>query len=79
MFDLETNDYIIYDNHEIIYAYGDLDKLKNSLIKKGFIEGVFEIPCPHSHHFNKEFDCLEERLFDYWEWMFFPLIDDVDE
>ena len=56
LFDLETDDYIIYDNHEIIYAYGDLDKLKSSLIKKGFIEDVFEIPCPHSYHFNEEFD-----------------------
>jgi hypothetical protein len=64
---------IIYDNHDILYAYGPLDEYRKILTSQGFSEGVFQFPAPHHHCYNVEFDQEEARILGYWDWEHFPL------
>ncbi len=68
----------IFDNHNFIYAYGDLDRYEFSLKTAGFAPGLIEIPAPHSHHYHPAFDGAEDALMGYWEWAKYPLDPDDD-
>jgi len=65
---------VIYDRHNVIYAYGPLGSWKLLLETKGF-HGVSEVrfPSPHSHHYHPSLDPEEDRLLGYWEWHRAPL------
>ena len=64
---------LIYDQHEWIYAYGDLAAYIRVLQSQGFSEGEVNLPVPHSHNYNAAFDIAEDELVAYWEWSRFPL------
>lgn len=67
---------IIYDRHQIIYAYGPLERYESTLEDKGLKKGASApLPHPHTHHYNKEFDEAVAQLLDYWEWELSPLRD----
>lgn len=63
----------IFDNHNILYAYGDIDYFETQLTAAGFVSGSVSIPSPHTHNFHSEFDLSEDEIFDYWQWDQFPL------
>ena len=64
---------LIYDQHEWIWAYGDIPAYAQVLRERGFTEGEVELPVPHAHSYNAEFDTVEDELAVYWEWMYSPL------
>ncbi len=64
---------IIYDNHNLIYAYGPLDMFVSAAEANGLTQGAAIIPSPHAHHYNAPFDADERALLNYWEWLWFPL------
>jgi hypothetical protein len=64
---------LIYDQHEWIWAYGDLSAYIRMLQSRGFKEGAVSLPAPHSHNYNSEFDAAEDDLAGYWKWAHFPL------
>ena len=47
---------LIYDQHEWIWAYGDLPAYTRVLQGRGFTEGEVVLPVPHSHSYNAAFD-----------------------
>jgi len=63
----------VFDNHNVVYAYGDLDRYESYLESTGFIRGETAIPAPHSHNYHPEFDKAEDELMAYWHWKTFPL------
>jgi hypothetical protein len=63
----------ILDNHNVIYAYGDLDQYEAQLRESGFVSGKVQTPNPHGHNFHPEFDDDEAELMAYWDWIWFPL------
>ena len=63
---------IVYDQHNLVYAYGDRAKWLVLLGRRGIREGKIELPVPHSHHFNAEFDEDEAAVLSYWGWRFSP-------
>ena len=69
---------LIYDQHNWIYAYGDLEAYTRVLQSRGFTVGKIELPVPHSHGFNAEFDSAEDELAAYCNWTYFPLQPDDD-
>lgn len=69
----------IFDCHNIIYAYGDLDATKNRLKNLGFNEGQIDIPYPHAHYCHKELTRLEEQLFAMPGWLRSDLREADDE
>lgn len=62
---------LIYDQHELLFAYGDLERYEHVLRKLGYEEGELDLPVPHSHAYNSEFDADEDRILAEFEWMFF--------
>ena len=65
---------IVYDHHERIWIYGDLELLESWATEAGIPPEPLEpIPVPHSHHYHAEFDDEEDAVMAYWEWRTTPL------
>jgi len=77
--DVPSNNRIIYDNHDLIYSYGDDDAVIAILESRGFNEDSPQIPAPHEHRFNQEHDKNEDEIMDYFKWIQFPLQEEHDE
>jgi hypothetical protein len=72
---LPSNSTIVYDNHDILYAYGPLEHYKRILTAEGLSEGDVPDPIPHTHHFNVQFDQSQQDVLAYWDWVHYPLTD----
>ena len=68
----------VLDNHNMIFAYGDLDRYVAYLESQGFTPGTVAIPSPHSHSYHAQFDSAEDDLMAYWEWKKSPLVPEHD-
>ena len=64
---------LIYDNHDVLYAYGPIDKFTKVLERRGLTFGDVRYPVPHTHRYNPECDSGEEMVMKEWEWKWFPL------
>jgi hypothetical protein len=64
---------LVYDQHDVIFAYGPLDRFRASLRSHGLRESEFWFPSPHVHAYMPENDAEEERLTAEVEWERFPL------
>jgi hypothetical protein len=73
IFGLGDQQQIIYDNHDLIYCYGDIERFRSIATQAGMRQGTVRIPAPHSHQYNAEFDSEETRIFETVEWTHFPL------
>ncbi len=69
---------LVFDNHNKIYAYGDLDRYETRLLSMGFRSGSVDNPSPHGHNYHPEFDSAEDEVLKYWDWLEFPLEPDDD-
>ena len=69
---------LVYENHNVIYAYGPLDEFKKVLRAKGLTEGQVRFPSPHTHNYHLEFDGDERQVMSYWEWVYFSLAEGDD-
>ena len=71
---------LIYDRHNVIYAYGPVDAFRDVLAAEGLKEvPSVRFPSPHSHHYHQSLDSEEERLLQYWNWQRSPLKESDDE
>ncbi|HSI72403.1 MAG TPA: hypothetical protein VK934_04440 [Fimbriimonas sp.] len=67
---------VVYDRHERIWIYGDIDSIVGWVEGAGIPKEPLEpIPVPHSHHYHAEFDDDEDKVLGYWEWQRTPLRD----
>lgn len=69
----DSNDLLVYDQHEVIFAYGDLDNFESILVENGFSVAEFWFPCPHVHSYDPANANAEDELMAYWYWQYFPL------
>lgn len=76
---VDNSSLLVYDNHDVIYAYGPLADFESLLRSNGLTqcEGV-SFPVPHMHRYNAEFDQQEREVMKHWEWMRFPLQESDD-
>jgi hypothetical protein len=64
---------LVYDQHNVIYAYGPLETFKEVLRSRGFANvPKINFPDPHTHHYNEEFDEDQNALLSYWSWNISP-------
>jgi hypothetical protein len=67
---------LVYDNHNVIYAYGPLDLFTGILEKRGLIRAdLVRFPKPHTHRYNQEFDTEERDILQAMPWHRTPLRD----
>ena len=69
---------LVYDQHNVIYGYGPLEKFTEILEERGLLKGTVTFPVPHRHNYNAENDDAEERLFQHWAWSGSPLLPNDD-
>jgi hypothetical protein len=70
------SDLLVYDRHNIIYAYGALDGFAKILSTKAMMRTEkIRVPDPHVHCYREEYDSDCRDLLEYWEWKQSPLRD----
>jgi hypothetical protein len=64
---------VVWDRHNLIHAYGPLERYAEALTALGFSPGEPEIPSPHVHHGRAEFDADSRTLLEAVQWYHSPL------
>ena len=59
---------LVYDHHNVIYAYGNLEAYEQVLLKRRFVRGKVEIPFPHQHRTHDQWDAALDHLLNDHEW-----------
>lgn len=70
---------LVYDLHNLIYAYGPLKAYIKVLEEAGMSKGKVELPFPHIHNYFPQFDEDEERLIQTYSWKRTDLLPGVDD
>ena len=61
---------LIFDEHNLVYAYGPLDTFEEVLKGVGLQPGEVEVPFPHSHHRHERLESELQRLMTRETWSF---------
>jgi len=69
----------VFEQHDVLYAYGALDEYESVLSARGFRRGPVEIPAPHTHHYHASFDGDVEALLKELPWRWTPLLPGDEE
>jgi hypothetical protein len=73
---IDKSSLLVYDNHNVIYAYGPLTEFESIVRANGLTQcEAVSFPAPHVHKYNVEFDQPARELMKYWEWIRSPLQD----
>lgn len=64
---------LVYDNHNVIYVYGPLDRFERVIEQHGLRRADVRFPVPHTHSYNPEYDADEARLVSSRPWHHSPL------
>lgn len=67
------NEMLVWDRHDLLYAYGPLARYSAELEDMGFEPGDPVIPSPHTHNYHAELDPLARQLMGRFEWRYSPL------
>lgn len=59
---------IVWDRHDLMYAYGPLDRYIMLLEDGGFREGWPSVPAPHAHLYHPEWDDAERAVLTDYDW-----------
>lgn len=65
---------IVYDRHEYVFYYGDLDWAEAKLKSLGYVESEAELNFPHCHYYHAKFDVDCASLLQ-GEWQYWPLFE----
>lgn len=71
--DPQANATLVWDRHNLLFAYGPLDRFEAALRERGFAEGDAIVPSPHEHHYRPEYDDDARRLIASQTWSYSPL------
>ena len=69
----DSDDLLVYDQHDVIFGYGNLDAFESVLNNGGFNQQEFWFPSPHSHSYDPANVNAEDELMAYFDWQFFEL------
>lgn len=64
---------LVYDQHDVISAYGNLDAYETILEQHGYTHKAFWFPAPHWHGYEPANVNTEDELMSYFEWKYFEL------
>lgn len=70
---------IVYDRHDVLYAYGPIEVYERVLRALRLSEDLVEIPVPHVHMYHQQYDSEEKAVLNYWDWKRSPLVEGVDD
>jgi len=64
---------VVWDRHNLLYAYGPLARFDSALRRMGFASGVPQIPGPHQHCYWPQLDPVARDLMSTFDWSYSPL------
>jgi hypothetical protein len=64
---------IVYDQHNVLYAYGPVLDFEKVLLARGLTPGDVAFPFPHLHRFHPDMDPMLNQLLQEYEWRWYPL------
>ena len=64
---------IVWDRHNLLYAYGPLPKFETALAALGFVPGQPSMNFDHIHNYRPECDADAARLIAAFDWSYSPL------
>ena len=64
---------VVWDRHNLLHAYGPLERYAKELELLGFAPGEPEVPAPHTHHYHSEMDAFAKRATERFAWLHSPL------
>jgi len=71
---MSTSDLLVYDRHNVIYAYGQLAAYEKILVQRGLKRAdVVAFPVPHVHNYNAVYDSEQNAILRYSQWNESPL------
>lgn len=70
---------VIYDQHDFVYAYGDLERFTSLAQARGLRPGRPAIPCPHEHRYHPKFDLAEQQILTEYEWTRHDIVEEIDD
>jgi hypothetical protein len=69
----DSSDLLVYDQHDVIFGYGDLGTFENVLDTLGFKQSEFWFPSPHVHSYDPGNADTEDKLMSHFDWRFYDL------
>jgi hypothetical protein len=64
---------LVWDRHNVIHAYGPLERFRSALVNLRFDEGEVVVPDPHVHYYHAQHDENEFKILSHFEWRSSPL------
>ena len=61
-------EFVIWDRHDLVYAYGPIGRYVEVLEEGGLREGWPSWPVPHVHHYRAEWDAAERQMLAAFDW-----------
>lgn len=71
--------HLVYDHHEVLYVYGDLELAERILVERGYELGECGSNFTHYHRCWEEFDPLVEYVVNSGNFQRYELVPDVDD
>lgn len=68
--DPQANATLVWDRHDLLFAYGPLERFEAALREREFIEGDALVPSPHEHRYRPEYDDDARRLIASQTWSY---------
>lgn len=68
-----SNDMLVYDQHNVIFAYGSLNAFESVLTSNQFRQQEFWFPSPHRHGYDPANARAEDELMAYFDWRYCEL------
>jgi hypothetical protein len=59
---------VVWDRHNILFAYGLLEEFEAEIQKHGFSQGEPLVPVPHTHHYREACDADATALLSHFDW-----------
>lgn len=69
----EEGSTVVWDRHNLVYAYGPIELFKAVLEDLRFQEGDPTVPSPHEHYYRPEFDAKAREILEWFKWAPSPL------
>jgi hypothetical protein len=67
---------LVYDRHNVIYAYGEIERFKQVLSRHSLEEKKsLNFPFPHVHRYHAAYDMAEAEILSWCDWVFSELRD----
>jgi hypothetical protein len=70
---LNSEDLVVWDRHNDIFAYGDIERFAQRLGKLGFVQETLPPLGDHQHHYRPEFDAEAAAVLNAFDWYRTPL------